>query len=458
MEMIKVSEKNRASPWLLAAGMLAGTAALGYGASQNEFWKIIATVVPQFLLYYLALRYAATQARSLTFFLAVAILLRVVLVFAEPYLSNDVYRFIWDGRLLVQGYNPFDHLPQYYLEQQPGIPGINRALFEAFDAKNFYTVYPPLAQLQFGTAVWLFPESEYGAMLVMKLWLLLYEIGTILLLPKVLRSFGLPPVRSLIYSLNPLIIHEITGNLHFEGAMVFFLVLAVWLFQKKKKAVWPALAFAASICSKLLTLMFLPFFVKRLGLKRSVGFYLLTAAFTLLMFIPVVNSDFLFHFSDSLNLYFQKLEYNASLYYFFRWIGFQLTGYNQIAFIGPALGLAAGGLILWLAFSKKNKPEKVVDAGLMELWLWSICIYLFSTTTLHPWYLALPLLLCVFTRWRFPVVWSLAIMFTYVNYSYEPYHENLLVVGLEYFIVGAAILTELRSERKKILTLGGERG
>jgi hypothetical protein len=437
----------------MAIGMLASTAGLAYGASQNEFWKIIAALLPQFTLYFLVLKYAARQPRSLSFFIAVAILLRVVLVFAEPYLSNDVYRFIWDGRLLVQGYNPFDHLPQYYLDMQPGIPGIDRELFEAFDAKNFYTVYPPLAQLQFGTAVWLFPENEYGAIVVMKLWLLVYEAGTILLLPKVLRAFGLPPARSLIYSLNPLIVHEIVGNLHFEGAMVFFLLLSVWLLQKQKKNLWPALAFAASICSKLLTLMFLPFFLRRMGFRRSLVFYGLTAVFVLLMFIPVVNSEFLLHFGDSLNLYFQKLEYNASLYYLFRWIGFQLTGYNQIAVIGPGLGLLAGGLILWLAFSKKNNSEKIVDAGLMELWLWSICIYLFSTTTLHPWYLALPLLLCVFTRWRFPVVWSFLIMFTYINYSYEPYRENLLVVALEYFTVAATILTELRSERKNFLTL-----
>ena len=451
--MKNISDLSHARPWLLAAGMLACTAGLAYGASQNEFGKIVSILLPQFVLYFLTLKYAQRKPGSLVFFIAVAMAMRVVLLFAEPYLSNDVYRFIWDGRLLVQGYNPFDHLPQYYLDLQPGIPGIDQQLFEAFDSKNTYTVYPPLAQLQFGTAVCLFPQNAYGATVVMKLWLLLYEAGTLFLLPKLLQSLGLSPSRSLIYSLNPLIVHEIAGNLHFEGAMVFFLVLAVWLLLKRKKLVWPALAFAASICSKLLTLLFLPFFLKRMGLRRSMLFYVLTAALTVLMFVPVLNSEFLLHFADSLNLYFQKLEYNASFYYLFRWVGFQLSGYNQIAFIGPLLALMAGVSILWLAFSNKNKGGKVVDAGLLELWLWSICIYLFSTTTLHPWYLALPLVLCVFTRWRFPIVWSFMIMLTYVNYSYEPYRENLWVVALEYFTVVMAILTELRSERKKILTL-----
>lgn len=440
-------------PWLLALGMVICTAGLAYGASQNEFWKIVAALVPQFLLYVLALKLVVSRPNAFFFFLIVAIALRATLIAATPYLSNDVYRFIWDGRLLVHGYNPFDHLPQYYLELSPGVPGIDRQLFEAFDAKNTYTVYPPLAQLQFGTAAWLFPSDEFGAMVGMRLWLLLYEVGTILLLPKVLAGFGLDPRRSLIYSLNPLVVHEVTGNLHFEGAMVFFLVLSVWLLQQRKRMVWVSLAFAASICSKLLTLMFLPFFAKRMGLWGSLRLYALTAFWVTLMFVPIVNGEFLHHFADSLNLYFQKLEYNASLYYLLRWLGYELSGYNQIAVLGPALGGVAGVLILWLAFSKKNKARAAVDAQLMELWMWSICTYLFSTTTLHPWYLVLPLLLSVFTNWRFPVLWSLLVVFTYVNYSYTPYRENLWVVALEYFLVAAAIFTELRSRSKKLLTL-----
>lgn len=451
--MIKINPDSKPLLWLLAFGMLASTVGLAYGASQNDFWRIIAGFLPQFILYFFALQLVQQKPDTLTFFIVLAVVLRLVLVFDEPYLSNDVYRFIWDGRLLVQGHNPFDHLPQYYLDLKPGIPGINLELFEAFGAKNVYTVYPPLAQLQFGTAVWLFPQNEYGAMVVMKLWLLFFEIGSILLLPKILQAFQLPAERSLIYTLNPLIIHEITGNLHFEGAMVFFLLLAVWLMQKQKRLLWIALAFAASVCAKLLTLMFLPFFFKRMGFKKSTLFYLLTGGFIACMFIPVLNSQFLLHFADSLNLYFQKLEYNASLYYLFRWIGFQLTGYNQIAVIGPMLGLLAGATILWLAFSNKNQSGKLVDTTLIELWLWSICIYLFSTTTLHPWYLVMPLALCVFTRWRFPVVWSLLIVFTYINYSYDPYQENLWIVTIEYFLTGVAILTELRSDRKIFLTL-----
>ncbi|MEK7255452.1 MAG: hypothetical protein AAB316_11950, partial [Bacteroidota bacterium] len=83
---------------------------------------------------------------------------------------------------------------------------------------------------------------------------------------------------------------------------------------------------------------------------------------------------------------------------------------------------------------------------LPETCLFAFCIYLACTTTLHPWYLALPVLLCIFTRWRFPIVWSGMIFLTYVNYSYSPYRENLCVVALEYAVVAGWLIFEWRQK------------
>ncbi|MCB9340708.1 MAG: hypothetical protein H6577_21500 [Lewinellaceae bacterium] len=446
--------------WPAAMLMVALTIGLGYFTEQNEFPKIIGFYAPWFLLYLFVLPRSPFTIRqspvNIQFWLAIALLLRLILVFSMPNLSNDVYRFIWDGRLLVQGYNPFDHQPVYYLENAIPIKGIDRALFDAFGAKNTYTVYPPVAQAQFGSACWLFPESIYWGSVVMKCWLFAFEAGTLCLLVKLLKRHNLPTGNVLLYALNPLIITEIMGNLHFEGAMVFFLLLAFWLLPNYRKATFNNLilsagAFALSICSKLLTLLFLPFLVKWLGWRRSLLYFLLTGLFTVLLFVPIVNSTFLLNFGDSLNLYFQKLEYNASLYYVLRWVGFQIWGYNNIALIGPLLGLVAMGVILWMAFGKWKRDSRLQQIEWPEKWLFAICVYLLCTTTLHPWYLALPIALCVFTKWRFPIVWSGMIFLTYINYSYDPYHENLWLVALEYLTVLAWFLYEWKSGREKAL-------
>ncbi len=460
--------------WPIALLFIALTIGLGFFTQQHEFLKIIAFYIPHFILYLLVSSGGSSfivHRSSLHFWLALAILLRLLLVFSLPNLSNDVYRFIWDGRLLIQGYNPFDHLPLYYLENNIAVEGINRELFEAFGAKNTYTSYPPIAQAQFATACWLFPNDVYWSSVVMKLWLLVFEIGSIFLLLKLLRRFRMPEKNVLLYALNPLIIIEITGNLHFEGAMIFFLLLALWLLtagcglRTANCLFLSSAAFAFSICSKLLTLLFLPFLIKALGWKKSLAYFTLAGLVTVLLFLPIVNASFLSNFGNSLGLYFQKLEYNASVYYLLRWMGFKIWGYNQIALFGPLLGGVAMFGILWMALGSTafrlsrcapftaNGMNAVqrdsLKAVLPGHWLFAICLYLICTTTLHPWYLALPVVLCVFTKWRFPIVWSGMVFLTYINYSYDPYHENLWIVALEYAVVFIWLIWEWKTCKQK---------
>lgn len=444
--------------WIFGIILITLTYLLGFTIEQGDFREIIIYYSLFFLFYLLVLKnsFSEKDTAPIYFYIGLALTLRLLLVFALPNLSNDVYRFIWDGRLLVQGFNPFDHLPQYYLENDTGVQGISKELFEAYGSKNFFTVYPPIAQAQFASGCWLFPTSVYWSTVIMKSWLFLFELGSIILIIKILSRLKLPLSNVLLYALNPLIIFEITGNLHFEGAMIFFLLLAIWLLVKEKWD-WSAIAFAFSICSKLLTLMFLPFLIKKMGWKKSVRYFLIVGITCLILFLPIINAHFIANFADSLALYFHKLEFNASLYYLLRWIGFQLTGYNQIAIIGPTLGIGALGGILYLAFVKQkyfNGDDPTINWGkLIEYWLVAICLYLFCTTTMHPWYVALPVCLCVFTKIRFPIVWSYFIFWTYINYSYPIYEENLWVVGIEYAAVFCWIIWEHKSDVKKVLSL-----
>ncbi len=117
------------------------------------------------------------------------------------------------------------------------------------------------------------------------------------------------------------------------------------------------------------------------------------------------------------------------------------------------------GGILWMALREVVSKKGKIHAGdfdfktLPEEWLFAITLYLICTTTMHPWYTALPIVLCVFTKWRFPIMWSGLIFLTYVNYSYEPYRENLWVVALEYLAVAAWFAWEWKSNSKKVLSL-----
>ena len=423
--------------------LTAGVSYLGYGVDRTDLYSFLPAFGLAFLGYF-AIIFRPPIGRFVPY-LAVGIVLRVLLVFAFPLLSDDVYRFIWDGQLIVTGHNPFLHLPGYYLEEGQRVAGLTPELFARLNSPDYHTIYPPVAQGIFTVAAWLSPRSWYGAAVVMKLFLLLAELGTLWLLYRLLLHFGLPPARLLLYWLNPLVIVEIVGNLHFEGAMIFFLLGSLWLLTRGRYGA-AAGAMSLAVASKLLPLMLLPLLLRRLWRGQFWRYAVVFGVTTLLLFLPLLlGSGFVDGFGESLALYFQKFEFNASLYYLLRAYGFYELGWNQIDRFGPLLARVTVVAILLLAYLSRSTDWR----RLPELWMWAFVIYLVCATTVHPWYLAVPLALGCFTPWRFPYAWSCLIVLTYASYASDPYRENLWLVGLEYGVVAILVLAERSSLQKQ---------
>ena len=84
----------------------------------------------------------------------------------------------------------------------------------------------------------------------------------------------------------------------------------------------------------------------------------------------------------------------------------------------------------------------------MTAMLFGLCFYYFTATTVHPWYLATPLILCVFTKYKFPIVWSLVIILTYQAYANNPWQENLWFVFIEYLIMYSFLIFEVFQQLK----------
>jgi hypothetical protein len=307
-----------------------------------------------------------------------------------------------------------------------------RTLYPLLNSPHYFTVYPPVCQTIFVIATQLFPNSIYGSAVWMKLILGLFDMGSIILIQKILKQNDLPAKNVLLYALNPLIIIELCGNAHFEAAMIFFFLLGIYYWNQQKMG-FAAIAMAFSIASKLLPLLFLPFFV--FWKPKSNPVFVKTIFFQtkflgiltislFLLFLPLYNTQLVENMGASLNLYFQKFEFNASIYYGLRWIGFQILGYNPIGFLGPALGIIVFLTLFYGVFWGKR--------ALYQNLLWSITLYLLCATIVHPWYLTLPIAISVLTTERFPLLWSYLIFGTYINYSYNPYYENLWMVAAEY--------------------------
>lgn len=404
------------------------------------------------------------EESEITFWIYVAVGFRLSLLIALPNLSDDFYRFIWDGRLLANGIHPFAQLPGYYLENGLAIPGIDQSLFNHLNSQNYFTVYPPLAQFVFWIAVLISPQSLLGSVVVMRVFILGAEIGSLFLLRKLLSRFNVDANNILLYALNPLVILELTGNLHFEAFVIFFVLGALYLITEQR-ILKAGMSFGLAVSAKLLPLIFLPLFLLRLGIRRALLFYVAVGVACLILFVPLFDKEILEGFSESVGLYFQKFEFNASIYYLVREYGFLTKGYNTIQTTGWKLGLIATIGILIISFwpfvtrYKEGKVKLALNAihhpdtteKVPQVMMWIMLTYFLFTTTLHPWYITTLLMLSVFTAFRFVAIWTALIFLTYAGYTVSGFTEVLYVTVMEYLIVIGYLVYELVWRKKYLL-------
>ena len=436
----------------LVALLLSGAAyaGLAYATPRAQFGQLVA-------LFGVALAAYAWLLRTdlpLRWGLGAALAFRLLWLPALPALSDDRFRFRWDGLLVAQGVNPYQFRPDELIADgaRRALPDAARraaalprlqALYRVLNSPHYYSVYPPLCQFIFGGAARLFPDSPAGFAVVLRLAVLLAEGGTAWLLLALLPALGAPPARALRYLLHPLVIVELTGNLHLEGLMLFFMLLALALLIRRRRAA-SALALALGVATKLLPLLALPLLVRRLGGRRFLAYAGLTAGAAAALFAPFVTAELLSHFGRSLNLYFRSFEFNASFYYLLRPVGFWLTTYNKIAVIGPGLALLAGGFALGLAGWERRPRLASLPSSLLLL----LTAYYLLATTVHPWYLTPLIGLSALSRFRFPLVWGGLVVLSYAAYRTSAYTENLGLVALEYALTLAMLGSEVAAARK----------
>jgi hypothetical protein len=253
--------------------------------------------------------------------------------------------------------------------------------------------------------------------------------------------------------LNPLVILESTFNLHFEAVMLFFLALSLY-YLCTSKVYLSALGLAGAVASKMLPLMFLPllfpYFNKKLKVlnRDQILNYLKYIALLMLGLIISYgffwNPEILSKSSKTLSLYFTSFEFNASIYYVLREIGYWWTGYNQIEIIGISLTIVTLLSILFLSF----RHRRIDFQTLMTYMLFAATAYYLLSTTVHPWYLMLPLFLSIFTTYKYMLMWSWLLFLSYSAYNSYGVEENYLLLIIEYIIVIGMILLELRKRNK----------
>jgi hypothetical protein len=337
---------------------------------------------------------ADTTAATWLIILTFALLPRLLLLPMKPTLSDDMFRYVWDGRIQNNGLSPYAYPPdaKEVAQFRVGDTAQSRfgfAVWPQINRKPYVTVYPPAAQMSYA-AIWrVVGDSVTG----FKAAFVLAELVGVWLLYHLLRALSLPPQRLLIYLWSPLLIYEVAHAGHVDGLMLPLLILVFWARVKERYGLMGA-ALGAAVLVKLFPLILLPALLPPLW-GRDWKSRLRPFAKTVISFSGIILSGYLpyviwgdnalgflpHYFGENFNMGLARIVHEVA----------ELVGRSPSTLANL---LTFGGLLV-LSVIYLVKPAADGRAALVRC-VWLIGWFTLFTQNLFPWYLLwlLPLLAC----------------------------------------------------------------
>ena len=316
----------------------------------------------------------------------IAAFARLLFLFRAPELSDDIYRYLWDGLMVLGGHNPYSLAPTD--ATPPG--GATTGLLGLVNHPRLITIYPPSAQIVFAAGAYV------GGVFGIKTVLVAMDIAACAVILKILSHLKMPPSRAVIYAWHPLPVLEIASSGHIDAAAVFFLMLAVLAIVIRlndapslRAGATSALAgafFAIASLVKLFPLVFLPAFVFLMGKKGRIPFLLGMAAGMAAITVPFLPD--LRNMFVTLEVYARNWEFAGFAYRSLARTtasGHAARMILAVAFVGVAASLYAA--LFRGTGNHRNHPgfNGRFQATAKTLY-WIAAAFLLLTPTLHPWY------------------------------------------------------------------------
>ena len=381
---------DRGGPYFMASLMLAG------------------------LVYLLAIRELFSTPllpkRVVVIGLVLAALWHVPFLLMQPGADDDIHRYLWDGRVQRLGYNPYLVVPS-----DPALAALHTPETRTLNNPNLQSPYPAGAELFF-RAVTAIHESVF----TLKVAFVLCDLAIVLLLLDILRRSGQGAHWVLAYAWNPLLAIEVAGSGHIDIVGVLLLLVSFAALGRRWRAL-AALAFGLAVAVKLLPIVLLPLYWKRVRIRDAA----LSVVVVGLLYLPFLNHGRIP--IGSLGTYVRSFRFNDPVFATLE----RITAPQLVVGLAVLAGLLSA---IWL---RRKSPELSSDA-----FAWPMAASLLCAPVIYPWYL-LWLLAFVRSASTLPIIiWTVSIIPTYYVWHLRalgrPWLVPAWIMLLEYGCVAAA--------------------
>jgi hypothetical protein len=340
--------------------------------------------------------------------LLLAVAFRVPLVVRPVGADNDMIRYMYDGRLQRLGYNPFLVLPA-----DPEFAGTHTEITRKMPSIRARTPYPAAAQLFFRLVVTIRETPR-----AMKLALVVCDLLTMLVLVRWLRQTSRSPWLALAYAWNPLVILEVAHSGHIDALGALWIAVAAWMLTTGR-TMRAAIAFVIAVASKLLPIVLVPLFWKRIRIRDGLA----GAVVLFLLYVPFRSAGAL------------PLGAVPNVVAFIRFNGPLFKG---LAALSTPQGAAAVAVLAGLAVAAWMRFTRPADDP--AAWAWPMAVSLAAAPVIYPWYL-LYFTPFLFSAATLPlVVWTYSALPVYIVWYLSKYgHRWFVPVPVLWLEFGAVI-------------------
>ena len=339
----------------------------------------------------------AISFNDIKWLLFVAVLARVLLLDAGSYASNDVDRYLFDGRIVVEGLDPYR-----VSHDAPQLQSLREVWQPPNEHAKYVTLYPPLALALFSAA------ASFGhehALLVWKLIVLSASLGTLFIGVSVLAYAGKLQHLSLI-AFSPLLILEANIGLHIDAISCLAVISAIYLWQRQRVFFTGVVIGLGMVIKVVPIMLLLPLLFTLPTIKSAIK--LILGALICVVGVYTITLSLGLHPVGSIGVFFEKWRFAAPLFVALDPI---LSGYHILIVMLGFASLLSLFIAGWMWFHRAeilNKQRLIFSAAQLAM-----AIPLLISPVIFPWYLMPLIPLLALAPNRYLVAWTLLMPLTY---------------------------------------------